>query len=528
MSPDGAHRPAPARLTPLHLIAGIAATVTLLPMTYLVLRAVGLGWETVSELLLNQRTLALTLRSLTLCLGVAIACVLIGLPLAWLLARTDVPGRSAWLFAVTLPLAIPSYVMAYAWVATFPGMSGGFAAGFVLALSCMPYVILPTYAILRRIDPGYDEVARTLGMTPAQSFRRITVPLAMPAAAAGALIVALYVLSDFGAVSLLRFDSFTRVIYNAYRASFDRSSAAVLALLLALLACLLVLLERRLRDSGHSFRVGAGSPRAANPIPLGRWRAVATSALAAYVGLSLAFPLATLVRLMGRGTPSLDGGELLAAFANTAGLAALGAAIGMALAIPLGLLAARHRDRVAGALESAAYLGHALPGVVVGLSLVFLSLRVVPSLYQTSIVLGFAYAVLFLSNAIGAVRTSAEKVPPILEDTSRSLGLGPVATWRRVTLRLASPGLAAGTALVAIAAMKELPATLMLRPTGADTLATELWTRTSVGAYSEAAPYAFAIIALALVPAIVLSLVTRNAADSDAPEHVPEAMEVHQ
>jgi iron(III) transport system permease protein len=177
----------------------------------------------------------------------------------------------------------------------------------------------------------------------------------------------------------------------------------------------------------------------------------------------------------------------------------------MALAVPIGVLAARYRDRLSRTIESVAFLGFALPGVTVGLSLVFFGINVAPALYQTLAMLGFGYAVLFLSNAIGSVRSAVAQVPPSLEEASRALGVGPVATFRRVTLPLVSPGVAAGALLVLLAAMKELPATLMLRPTGMDTLSTELWTRTSVAAFSDAAPYAVTLVLVAALPALVLA-----------------------
>jgi len=180
---------------------------------------------------------------------------------------------------------------------------------------------------------------------------------------------------------------------------------------------------------------------------------------------------------------------------------AIGAAIAIALALPIAILAARYTSRMVRGIEGAAFLGHALPGVVVGLSLVFLTLALLPAAYQTLITLAFAYAVLFLPKAIGASRSSIESVPPALESTARSLGRGPMRAWFTVTGRLAWPGIAAGALLVLLTAMKELPATLLLRPTGFNTLATELWSRTDVEAFGDAAPYALAMILLASVPA---------------------------
>lgn len=493
------------RVTPLHVLGTAAALVALLPLVYLVIRAGGAGWHTIWEILAEERTVALAVRSLGMAAAVAATCGIVGIPMAWVITRTDLPGGRWWLAVAALPLAIPSYVTAFAWVATIPSLQGAVPTWFILSLSCLPYVVLPVAAVLSRVDPALEDVARTLGSGPMAAFHRAVAPLLVPAAAAGGLLAALYVLSDFGAVSILRFDSFTRVIYTSYRASFDRTTAAVLALVLVLLALVFVLLERRVRGRHRNWRVGGGVARRAERISLGRRRWAALGLLIAIFGLAVAFPAVVLIRLIAQGQRAWDSFEWLAATGNTIRASMIGAAIAMALAIPIGMLAARYRDRWARSVESAAFLGHALPGVLVGLSLVYLGISLVPGLYQTLAMLGFAYAVLFLSNAIGSVRSAAAQVPPVLEDVGRTLGSSGLTTWMRITAPLAAPGIAAGALLVLVTAMKELPATLMLRPTGMDTLATELWTRTSVGAFAEAAPYALTLILVAAVPAFLLA-----------------------
>ena len=477
------------------------------PLVYLVVRTADAGLVTVLDVLWERRTLELALRSLGLAAAVSATCVVIGVPVAWLIARTDLPGGRAWLAVAALPLAIPSYVSAFAWVATFPGFSGAPAAWLVLTVSCLPYVVLPVTAVLAGIDGGMVDAARSLGAGPIGTFWRVVVPTAAPAAIAGALLSALYVLSDFGAVSLLRFDTFTRAIYTSYRASFDRTSAAVFALVLVILALIFILIERRFRGRQRRWRVGSGAPRRSPRQQLGVWRVPAVTALVVLYGVALAFPAAVLLRLLLIGSPEWNSSEWVSATLNTTTAAGVGAALAMVLAVPVGVLAARYRDRWTRWVESSAFVGHALPGVVVGLSLVYLGLAVVPALYQSLLLLGFAYAVLFLSNAIGSVRSATERVPPLLEDVGRTQGMSAPAMWWRVTLPLTAPGLAAGALLVLLTAMKELPATLMLRPTGMDTLATELWTRTSVSAYAAAAPYAVTLIVLAAIPAFVLTRV---------------------
>ena len=499
--------------------AAISALLAVIPLAYLIVRVAEAGWPKVADVLLRTRTLETVLTSVSLAIVVVAACLLIGLPTAWLLARTRLPGARLWLVLAALPLAIPSYVAAYAWLAQFPAMQGFWAAALILTLVSTPYVVIPVVAALRSADPAMEEVARTLGRGPVRAFAAGTLPQAWPAAAAGSLLVALYVLSDFGAVALFRVDAFTRVIYTTYRASFDRTSAAVLSLVLVILALLLVLAERRMRGRSVRYRTSSGAARRAPLVALSPMATVAAiTAMAGLAVLALGIPIASLLARLAEGSRRpLDIAELLSATLGSVGVALLGTLIAVALALPVAALAARSRSRRASVIETVAYSGHALPGVVVGLSLVFLTLAVLPAAYQTIVTLAFAYAVLFLPKSIGASRASIAAVPPILEQTARTLGRGPFAAWRATTLRLAWPGVAAGGLLVLLTAMKELPATLMLRPTGLDTLATELWSRTEVAAYGAAAPYALALIVLAAVPAWLLSGAMRRARSSELP-----------
>ena len=490
---------------PLLLIAAavVSVAVAAIPLLYLVVRTSSAGWNAVVEALLRDRTVETTITSVALVTLVIVGCLLIAVPTAWLLARTNIPGRAFFLVMAALPLAVPSYVMAYAWIAEFPSMSGIWAAALVMVLATYPYVAIPLTAALRSIDAGHEEAARSLGLGPLAVARRVTLPLAWPAAAAGVLLAALYTLSEFGTVAIFRVDAFTRVIYTAYRASFDRTTAAVLSLVLVCLALLLVVIEARIRGKSQRWRIGSGVSRPAPRQQLGnRSTVLGVTWLVGVAVLSLGVPAWSLTRLLleSRRT-ELDVEELVGAVVGSASSSILGAALALLLALPIAALAARYRSRMVRSIEGAAFLGHALPGVVVGLSLVFLTLAVLPAAYQTLAVLAFAYAVLFLPKAIGSSRSAIAQVPPGLETTARSLGRGPLRAWCTVTGRLAWPGIAAGTLLVVLTAMKELPATLMLRPTGFNTLATELWSRTEIQAFGSAAPYALTMIVLASVPA---------------------------
>jgi iron(III) transport system permease protein len=508
-TPTPATAPAPTARPPRLLLAAgtLTAAVAVIPLLYLTVRAGGAGAARILDVLARPRTLETVATSVSLVAVVVGACLLIGIPTAWLVARAHLPLRGWWLAVLSLPLAIPSYVAAYAWISQFPAMGGFWAAALVLTLVSTPYVVLPVAAALSAADPALEEVARSLGRGPVRAFATTSLPQAWPAAAGGALLVALYVLSDFGAVALLRGDAFTRVIYASYRASFDRVTATVLALVLVALAAGLVIAERRVRGRISRWRVGSGTQRRAAPVHLSTpARIAAIGWLTVLTGTALGVPLVSLVLRMRQGSRTpLDPAELASAAMTSLGVAGAGAVVAVALALPVGVLAARYRTPAVRWIETLSYTGHALPGVVVGLALVFLTLAVLPAAYQTVATLAVAYAVLFGPKAIGATRAATAAVPPALEETARTLGRGPLRAWAETTLRLTAPGIAAGGLIVALTAMKELPATLMLRPTGLDTLATELWSRTEVAAYGSAAPYAIALVALAAVPAWLLS-----------------------
>ena len=488
----------------------VVSIIALLPIAYLVVRTAEAGLARVLDIVLRPRTAELIGRSLLLVVLVTTLSVVIGVGLAFLTTRTDLPGRRVLAALAPLPLAVPSYVAAFAWISAVPEVAGLTGAVLVLTLCCYPYVYLPVFAALRRADPGVEEVARSLGRSPWQVVREVTLRQVRPAAAAGGLLVALYTLSDFGAVSILRYDVFTRVIYTAYRSSFDRSTAAVLSLLLVALTVAISVGESRVRRRDVS-RVGGGVSRTPDPVPLGGLRAPLVGVSGLVIALALAFPIASLVWWFVTGlSGGIDGARLAESVAATTWLSLLGAIACTLGAVPVGVLAARHRGRFTAVVEQVTYAGHALPGIVVALALVFLGVRVVPWAYQEAPLLVLAYVVLFLPTAVGSVRSSVALSSVRGEEVARSLGATPGAVLRRVTLPLAAPGIGAGTALVLLTCMKELPATLLLRPTGTDTLATSLWTETGVGAYGAAAPYGLALVVLAVLPTIWLMRMTHD------------------
>jgi iron(III) transport system permease protein len=505
---------------PLTAAAVAVATATSLPLAYLVVRALS-GGEAAWSILARPQTAAVVARTIALVVVVTAGATAIGGLLAWLVERTDLPLRRMWGVAAALPLAVPSYVAALALLATLgpggalvealpggdslPAVTGFSGAAVALILSTYPYVYLLAAAALRRTDPALEEAARGLGRSARAVLARVTLPLARPALGAGALLAALYTLSDFGVVSLMRLDVLTRVIFQQYRTLFDRTPAAVLALVLVALTAAILILEARARG-GATAREAPAAARRAPVVALGRWRMPALALCTIVVGLALVLPAGVLCywTLGGPAGGEVAGGVLGPAL-RSVGVSAAAALLAVAAALPVALLVVRTPRGWTRALERLAYGSNALPGVVVALALVFFAARYAGALYQTLALLLFAYLVRFLPQALSGARTALLAVNPQLEEAARALGRGSRAAFAAVTAPLAAPGLLAGGTIVFLSTMKELPVTLLLRPIGFDTLAVEVWTATSVSAYSRAAPAALLLIVLSAP--IVLRLV---------------------
>jgi len=525
----------PGRRAPLALVVAAAAVgvAGALPLAYLVRRALSADAEARSLVPLST-TVELVVATALLAAGVVAFALALGAPLAWLVVRTDLPGRRLWGLAATLPLVIPSFVAALALlgalaprgllqqalepfgVTALPEIFGYWGALLALTLSTYPYVFLLTAAGLRAADPSAEDAARSLGAGGLAVLLRVTLPSLSRSLAAASLLVALYVLSDFGAVSLMGYSTLTTGIYVRYESLLALDAAAVLALVLVGLAVVVVGLAGRGRLRRTIYRSTPGPGRAAQIVHLGRWRWPALAFCATVIGLFLVLPLGVLVWWSLQADP-LGGRAPVAwnAALNSAVAAGTAAAVAAVLVLPVALLAWRYPSRLSRALERLTLFPNALPGIAVGLAFVFFSARV-GFLYQSLAVLLVAYLVRFMPFALASTRASLDSVSPRLEEAARSLGRAPLRATTSVVLPLARSGILAGAALVFLSTVKELPATLLLRPIGFETLATEIWKGTSLGAYSAVAPSALLLVAVAAPLLYLLSW--RNAWELGAPD----------
>ena len=502
----------------------IGALLLLAPL-YLAVRTLGAGADAV-DLIFRTRTLWVVLRTLILMVTVMVAGIAIATPLAWLTVRTNLPWRTFWRVATMLPLALPSYIVGFAiavglgprgilqgWLETafgvqrLPSIYGFSGAAFTLVIISFPYVLLTVRAAMWSLDISLEESARALGRNRWQTFRSVTLPLLRPAILAGGLLTALYTLSDFGAVAMMRYETFTWSIFIQYGSALDRTLAAAWSLTLIVLALAVVWGEHAARGRARYYSSGGGASRPQQPVPLGRWRLPALAFCGLVVTVSLGLPLAVLVYWTVRGVAAGEPLDLLwRAAANSVGVSVLAAAITVTCATPVAILAVRYPGLFSRWLERLGFVGFALPGIVIALGLVFFGANYARWLYQSLAMLAVAYVTLFLPAAVGSLRASLAQVRPEVEEAARSLGKRPLAVLFTVTLPLIRPGILTGAALVFLLTMKELPATLILSPIGFTTLASSIWSAAEEAFFARAATPALLLIAVSAIPLALITL----------------------
>ena len=373
--------------------AAVVALAALIPVGYLLIRSIGAGSDWF-DIVFRANTAAVFGRTFMLILLVTIISIMVAVPVAWLTVKSNIPLRRVLSVASVLPLVMPSFVMAttviemyspkgvlQGWLSglgvnRLPDIYGLGGATFVLVLMTYPYVLLTVRGALRRMDPALEEAARAMGYGPMHTFRAVTLPMLRPAITGGSLLVALYTLSDFGGVALLRYQTFTSTIMIQYQSSIDRTLAAVLSLVLVVIAVLLLLGEGFTRGSGAYHRSTVGAVRTGRRFDLGNWRWAGAAAVSVPVLIGLIIPVGVLVHWLVRGL--LNDQQLLPLLIparNSLYVSLLAAFVTVMAALPVAILAVRFRSRMSRLFERSVYIGFGLPGVVVALSLVFFGIK---------------------------------------------------------------------------------------------------------------------------------------------------------
>lgn len=505
--------------------------VVLLPLASLLFRVSQGGYEVWVRLWFSRFPLLIG-NTLLLTVIVVIASTTIAVILAWLSVRTDIPGKRIWIWLSALPLLMPPFVSGLAYIAVFGPQGfldkltstlpatkiitqnipifGIFGSSLILTLYSFPYVFLLVSASLRSINVSLEEAAKSLGYSQFSIFLKVTLPLIKPSISAGALLVSLCVLSDFGAVSLMRYETFTSAIFRELVARYDRTSAASLSTLLILITLSIMAGEHHFKGRARFYQT-IGTYRPPTTFPLGQWKYPAFLGVLLILFAAFFLPFGFLIYWAVEGLYKQPISlEILTLARNSLLLALITATIASVLSFPIGYVAIRHSGSLTVWINRLINTGYALPGVVVALILVNFFNRYFPLFYGTIVVLIFAYLVRFLPQSLNAVEASLATISPNLEDASRSLGNGLFKTFIKILLPLSFPGIISGWSLVFLNTLKELPATLILRPIGLNTLATGIWTYASEGFYEIAAPIALFLILCAIPPLYLLLVKTKQ------------------
>ena len=511
--------------SPLQLVTLASAALILLTLGYVTSQALSADpavwsrlWTTrIPELLTNTIWLAASVACLTLLLGVSTA---------WLVTRIEFPGRRLWEGALVLPLAMPTYVLAYiySYLLGFGGpvehvwqlVAGPEArifspqsylgATLVMTLDTFPFVYLLSRSALLNLNVSFEEVSRASGISRLKTLWLVTLPLMRPSIAAGLALVILYVVSDFGAVSLLRYQTLTYAVFQQMTGRSDNTAASILSLLLVGLALLFLVTERWFRHRSRFYQT-TGRYRRPERHRFG-WlgTTLVTGYLALVVGASFGLPAYLLViwSLSPEAQATIDN-RFFGFLWNSGFLAACAATGGVLIGLPLAYMANRRPSWLNLGCLQAAYAGYVLPGPVAALAVLVLCLNLTPFLYGSVLVLIVAYVIHFLPAGLQSLEPALQQITPNLEEVARTLGLGVRQTWQRVTLPLMRNGFIVAWVLMFLQTMKELPATLLLRPVGFDTLAIRVWMEASEEYYQLAAPSALLIVLLGL-PTLLLLL----------------------
>ena len=484
-------------------VATIIGLVLLLPLVAVLVDASQSGWGEFAGVLFRARSIELLINTIALPLIVTPLAATIGTAAAWYTEKTALPGRRIWTVLLVLPIAMPDFIVGYAWHSIDPTASPLGAAVLVMTLSSYPLIYLPVAAALRRSDPALEEAARSLGLSPARTFFRVVLPSIRSAILGGCLIVVLVLVSEYGAFEIVRFQTFTTEVFTEFQV--NPAAAGALSIPLVLIGVLVVVGEGLVPVPRSSQRAGM---RRTSLLTLGRGAIGVSGAFIVLVGLAVVVPVGVLLYWLATSqhTTLPAQATVLQATLTTCEYCAGGALLAVILALPIAMLSARRRRGLPLIIERSTYLTLALPGVVIAISLIFLSLRFVFAIYESSWLVMIGYAIITFPLALSCMKTSVRQAPAGLTTVGRSLGRSAPYVFFRVTLPLIAPGIVAGFCLVFLTASTELTATLVLQPPDTVTLTTQFWAFQSETAYGAAAPYGLVIIVLSMVPGTLLAI----------------------
>ncbi|MFZ1924791.1 MAG: iron ABC transporter permease [Solirubrobacteraceae bacterium] len=492
------------------LICVLVVIVVVLPVAVTIVQGIQGGVSAAVKAIDASSARTLLLHSVLVALVAAPLAGLIGVTGAWFIERTHLPGRKVWTLLAVAPLTIPLFVTSYAWASIGNLLQGFLGAAGIIAFSYSPIVFLLVAVALRGMDPALEETARSLGLNARQTFFRVILPQLRPALLGGMLLVVLDTLVEFDAFVALKYQTFTVHIYAQYELSFSASGAAALSFFSILLCVVLLFAESRLRGGANYTRVSQGVRRPLTRYRLGRAMPFVLAWFLIGSSIGVGVPVGTLVYWFTQSSQAgLAGASanihyLWPATLTSIGLGVSAALLALCFALPVALLVVRHKGGVSTFLERATYLSFALPDLVAAIALAYAASHYAPRLYGSIVLLVLAEAMLFVPFAIVAMRATFGQIEPALEDSARSLGVGALRAFARVTMPLARPGMAAAGVLVFAFVLGDLGTAQVLLSPNLYTLGTEFQANASTVAFAAAAPFAAVLVALSMLAAYVL------------------------
>jgi iron(III) transport system permease protein len=506
---------------------GVVALVTI-PLSYIFLSAATAGGD-IWLRLVQTRLIGLLVNTMSLTASVTLGTIVLGVILAFLTERTDLPFTWLWRWLLAMPLAIPPYIGAvvhvaimrprggyipqflenvFGWTGYTPNPFGFWGASFILSIFMFPYVYLLSAAAFRSIHASYEEISRASGRGLLRTLWDVILPILKPGIGAGALLVAMDVLSEYGTVALLRYDTFSAAIFQQLAGRYDRSAASILSGILILIAFLFFWGEIKFQGQARYYQVGSNW-RPSPSISLKKWRVPALAFVIGVVGMSLLVPITVLafwtiqsfMQPSHLGATFHAGSQGLINFVlNSLWSSGLAGFLAVLFSLPVSYLAIRYPGLLTTLFSRICQVGYALPGVVVALSLLLFVNRALPFLYATPMIVVIAYVLRHMPQAVRSSQAALAQVAPSMEEAAQSLGRTSLKAFFQITIPLIMPGMLAGGALVFLTSLKELPATLLLRPAGFDTLAVRVWMWAEEGMFTQAAPAALLLILAAAAP----------------------------
>ncbi len=503
----------------------VILSIFLMPIFYLVYRF--LNFSTSYTSFFNSwNVLDLVGNTFLLFVFVVLSSLTVGISISIITVRFNISYPKLFFTLSVLPLVIPSYIGALTYISAFSskglyvqlfsnlgvteisGIDGFFGSWLVLTLFTYPYVLLICSTALRNLDSSVEDAARSLGKNKFQIYTQVVVPRLKKPIIFSGLLVGLYVMSDFGAVSLMRYPTLTKAIYSYYELKIDGDPVIFYSSLLIVMALFISFIQRG-TDLSKSSKV-SGTPKISERSNLGaKSKFFVYLFLVFIIIMSLILPISVLSYWLIRGL--ISGNSVRAVFGGVVGslsTSLIAALFSVIIATPIVIMVSQYRSKFGNFLERIMLSLYGLPHIAVGVSILFITIKIFPSIYQSFTALIISYLIVFLPQAIATGQASMEQVKASYLDASDGLGNSKFQTFYRITLPLIYRGLFAGGALVFLSTMKELPQTLLLRPTGLNTMAVDIWSYASEGLFTQAAFSSFILLAISAIPTYILS--TRN------------------